>query len=198
MEFRQFKEAIQKQFERMSAEPLFVVEVDKDLIWNTYLNAFPEGTNNIYRERREFDCSCCKQFLRNIGGVVCFINQKKVSIWDFKPDDPTFTPVAKAMRQLVQTAPVVGPYFHYEKTVGTDKNNQLLADESTKTWEHFHLKLPASVVLKKDMIDTQKGVININRALLERAITEIKPQAVSMVLELIDQKRSTVSWACPG
>jgi len=187
MDFRIFKEAIQKQFERMSAEPLFVVEVDKDLIWNTYLNAFPEGTNNIYRERREFDCSCCKQFLRNIAGVVCFINQKKVSIWDFKPDDPTFTPVAKAMRQLVQTAPVVGPYFHYEKTVGTDKNNQLLADGSTKTWEHFHLKLPASVVLKKDMIDTQKGVININRALLERAITEIKPQAVSMVLELIDQ-----------
>jgi len=187
MEFREFKEALQKQFERMSAEPLFVVEVDKDLIWDTYLNAFPEGTNNIYRERREFDCSCCKQFIRNIGGVVAFIGQKKVSIWDFKPDDPTFTPVAKAMRQLVQAAPVIGPYLHYEKTVGTDKNNQLLADGSTKTWEHFHLKLPAKVVLKKDFIDTRRGEINTSRTMLERAVTEIKPQAVSMVLELIDQ-----------
>ena len=37
---------------------IFEVAVDKDETWNLYLDSFPEGTNNIYRERREHDCSC--------------------------------------------------------------------------------------------------------------------------------------------
>ena len=43
---------------------LFVVDVSGDELWETYLESFPPEHNQIYRERREHDCSCCKAFVR--------------------------------------------------------------------------------------------------------------------------------------
>ena len=39
--------------------------VDKDEMYNLYLDSFPVGTNAIYRTRREHDCSCCRGFIKN-------------------------------------------------------------------------------------------------------------------------------------
>ena len=69
--FRQFKEAVERQLQVMAGMgQLFRVDIPSDLVWETYLKSFPEGTNPIYRERTEHDCSCCRQFIRNIGNVV--------------------------------------------------------------------------------------------------------------------------------
>ena len=48
-----FKEALQKHFAEMTKDVthLFEVEVDKDELWNLYLDSFPAGTNEIYREK---------------------------------------------------------------------------------------------------------------------------------------------------
>lgn len=53
--FMMFKKALQKHFDEMQKEAthLFEVNVDKDELWNTYLDSFPAGTNEIFRERRE-------------------------------------------------------------------------------------------------------------------------------------------------
>ena len=70
MEFKDFRKAIQDHFEKMVADvnTLFEVEVDKDEMWNTYLDSYPTGTNLIYRKRREYDCSCCRQFIKAMIG----------------------------------------------------------------------------------------------------------------------------------
>ena len=72
MDFSEFKTLFQNNFVELTEDvnTLFEVEVDKDELWNLYLDSFPEGTNEIFRERREYDCSCCRHFIKNFGNVV--------------------------------------------------------------------------------------------------------------------------------
>ena len=92
MEFNEFKKALQKRFAEITkdATHLFEVAVDKDELWNLYLDSFPAGTNEIYRERREYDCSCCRNFIKAIGNVVVIKNNTVYSIWDVEIYDPAF------------------------------------------------------------------------------------------------------------
>lgn len=57
MDFTELRSRLAKHFKSMTAEAdcLFEVSLDKEELWNTYLDSFPPGTNEIYRERREHD-----------------------------------------------------------------------------------------------------------------------------------------------
>ena len=83
-QFHLFADAVRTKFNELAKHDLYVVEVSKDTICDTYLAAFPEGANPIYKERREYDCQTCRQFLKNIGNVVAIINNELVSVWDVK------------------------------------------------------------------------------------------------------------------
>lgn len=74
--FKDFVKAIQKNLQQMSKDSsrLFTVNVDTEELYNLYLDSFPADTNEIYRERREYDCSCCRHFIRDVGNVVSIKN----------------------------------------------------------------------------------------------------------------------------
>ena len=93
--FTNFKKAIQDHFAKLSetADHIYQVEMDKDELWNLYLNSFPDGTNEIYRERREYDCSCCRQFIRTIGNVVFIQDAIVHTIWELEGLGAKFQPV---------------------------------------------------------------------------------------------------------
>ena len=65
MTFKQFSKQLDKQFEKMSNYNLLTTSITKDGLWYSYQNAFPIGTNEIYKERPKHDCNTCKQFIRN-------------------------------------------------------------------------------------------------------------------------------------
>lgn len=111
-EFKILQEAVNEQFEKMNkgTNSLFQLNVEKDELWKVYLNSFPEGTNEIYRERREYDCSCCRNFINNIGGAVTIIDNKIISIWDFQLDNEVFGPVVKALSKHVKTKDISDVY----------------------------------------------------------------------------------------
>lgn len=68
MEFKNMKQRMIEHFDSsIGSNYLFEVELDKDELWNLYLDSFPEGANPIFRERRYYDCSCCRHFIKNIG-----------------------------------------------------------------------------------------------------------------------------------
>jgi len=120
MEFVEFKNLQQKHIARILKDQntLFVVDIDKDDLWEKYLSSFPEGTNKVFRERQEFDCSCCKQFVRNFGNVVTLEDSKLVSIWDFQTKDSTYQPVVEALSKHVRASKIKDVFVTKEAAFG--------------------------------------------------------------------------------
>lgn len=187
MEFNQFKPLFQKHFEEMieNATALYQVNVDKEALWNTYLDSFPAGKNEIYRTRREFDCSCCRHFFRDFGNVVVIKDQKITTLWDFHPNDDTFEPVMQALNAFILAHPVTEQFFSKFANIGTDQNREL-TDDGVTTWDHFYIKLPARFVDKSSRsIPELMGQARDTRNVFKRSMDEITMDAVDTVLELI-------------
>lgn len=186
MNFSLFKAAVAKQFERMTQHQLFRTGITKDAMWDLYLASFPEGTNPIYKTRREYDCNCCKQFVRAVGDVVALIDGKLESIWDITVSEHAFQVVATEMSNAVKNQPIVDAFLHYEKTAGTNKNLQDTLD-GVKTWEHFFVNIPARFVMPGKDIATKLNDHRTARDVLARGLAEIKLDDLDAVLELIAQ-----------
>ena len=184
--FSDFKSAVQEQFEIMSTSELFVTDISKGLMWDTYLSSYPEGTNPIYRERTEHDCQCCKQFIRTCGNVVSVVNNKLVSIWDIQVGGH-YQVVANTLSNLVKSKEIKNRFFHYQRILGTDFNHMELEDNSIKRWDHFYFKLPSKFVKVKDTIGTLLSESKSSKDVFKRGLDEITPESINTVLELIAQ-----------
>lgn len=166
---------------------LFEVDIDKDYLWNLYLDSFPEGTNPIYRERRYYDCSACRHFIKNIGGTV-YIGADLVphSIFEFDTHSEIFQPVMDAMAKYVTSRPIIDIYRNDTSTVGIKQNRELLDDGTVMTWEHFYLNLPGYMVAHRgESIPTYKARIRDRKNVFKRSMDEISMEAIDTVLELI-------------
>ena len=192
MDFSKIKTAVAQQFAAMAKHELFRTIVNKDQLWETYLAAFPAGSNPILKERTEHDCNCCKSFIRAVGNVVAIIDNNVVSIWDCTVADPNYQVVADAMAQLVTSAPIGNVFRHTEKTAGTDKNFSQVLDE-TVIWTHFFVNIPCgqrnekNFVLKGTDIGPYLSDARAAHDVLYRSLTEITQEAVATVLDLIAQ-----------
>lgn len=218
--FSTVKYALARQFELMKEHQLFRIDLSGpqaeflspemraaytgDLLWNAYLEAFPPGTNPKYKERTDHDCSCCKGFIRQMGGVVAIIHGVPVSIWNFAPTGTFYDDVGVAMAKLAYSAVIDNIFLHTEKCVGTEKNFQqvlngvplpgnvpnfreLPATSEIITWEHFHLHLPKEVVVKKEAVGPKQSDARAAHDVLKRGLEELTLEAVDTVLELIAQ-----------
>ena len=190
MDFIKFKEIMQNHFAEMTKDVkcLFEVEVDKDELWNLYLDSFPAGTNEIYRERREYDCSCCKQFIRNIGNAVVIKNNQVHTIWDLELNDTTYQPVVDALSAYIKSHAVTNIYVSKFKKIGTDHNREQLNNGEIVKWDHFYLELPDVLVNRsyRSVGDIQ-GEFRDTRNVFKRSMDEISEESVLTVLELISQ-----------
>lgn len=185
--FRAFKSAVAGQFSVMQGHQLYRVEA-KDALWALYLAKFPAGTNEVYRERTEHDCSCCRNFVRTVGDVVAVIGGRVVSVWDAAvPGEPHYERVSRALSAAVRSAPVKDKFLHYERSAGTDKNFEQLAQEGVKAWEHFFVNIDARFVEKKDKIAAVLAEQRESKNVLLRSLTEIGVGDVTAVLELAAQ-----------
>ena len=187
--FKEFRAVIQEKFDEMSksVDSLFETDVDKDEMWNLYLDSFPAEANPIYRERREHDCSCCRHFVKTIGNVVSLKGGVLTSIWDIRIDDPAYQTVADALSAHVKSKPIANAYHVLDRAVGTNYNYEMV-DGVSKKWEHFYLPIPEKFIDKRRLSDGDyKGRIRDVRNVFKRSLDEISEDSVLTVLELIAQ-----------
>ena len=186
-DFTRFKKLIQDRFKEMSknSEKLFEVNIDKDELWNTYLDSFPAGTNKIFRERREYDCSCCRHFIKSIGAVVAIKDNVIHTLWDIKTDDAVYQPVCEALDTLVKSHAVNDIYVSKFSNIGTNYNFEEINGKSHR-WDHFFIKLPSTYVNSSSSSNEEiKGRFRDVRNVFKRSLDEISMEAVDTILELI-------------
>lgn len=191
LDFKIIRNALEDNFKKMCEENenLFEVELDKDVLWETYLNTIPAKDNKIYRTRREFDCSCCRHFIKGIGNVVAIKDNKMVSIWDFKTSDDTWNTVLEAMSKFVKKHKVTDVYISKFNSVGTKYSMDKTEDGNPIKWEHFYLDIPSKFVYNNryDTIDSVRGEKKAIRNVFKRSLDELTMDSVVTVLELINQ-----------
>lgn len=186
-DFSVLQGAITTHFDRMKGYPLFRVNVSGDELWETYLASFPEGTNLLYKKRREYECSCCKHFIRTVGNMVAIIDHHIVSLWDVEPTGVReFDVVTQALSELVHSKPICDVFLHRERVVGTHSNRALAKDGSITTYRHFHLVLPPVMVKGLDR-DTVLGKARTAHDVLQRSLEEISVEALETVIDLMKQ-----------
>lgn len=188
MKFKNMKTRMINHFANsIGSNYLYEVNLDKDELWNLYLDSFPEGTNPIFRQRREYDCSCCRHFIKNVGPTVFIDDNLNIhTIFEFDTDSDVFQPVMNALDAFVKSKAISDIYFNDSAKVGTDKNYEHCLDGKIITWDHFYLELPSQCVENRHDIATKKGRIRDRRNVFKRSLDEISMDALDTVLELIN------------
>lgn len=188
MEFSKFNTRLQQNFAAITknATHLYEVNLDKDVLWNLYLDSFPTGTNQIYRKRREHDCSCCRHFIKSIGNVVAIENGVVKTIWGFNADSAEYQPVVDALDAYVKSRAITDVYISKEFKIGTKENYEHCDDGAIIKWNHFYVELPDKFVdISRRSIGDIQGGYRDTRNVFKRSLDEISVDSVEVVLELI-------------
>lgn len=193
--FKEFRTLLQKHFDEMVKDgaSLFITNADEDKLYDLYLDSFPAGTNPTFRKRREYDCSCCRRFVKNIGKLVSFMDGQMVTVWDFDTKSDVYQPVVDALAAYVKTCAVVNPYYVSRNMIsdskfGTEMNYEYDADhKAVRTWDHFAVEIPQRFIVNSYDVSTKMAEWRDSANVFKRSLEELTMDAVDTVLELIAQ-----------
>lgn len=187
MTFIEMRNSLIEHFEQMTKDVqyLYIVQVDKGEMWNTYLSSFPKGTNPMFRKRTEHDCSCCRGFIKSIGNVVSIKGGKIETIWDFECDDEIYSPVIKSMSDFVRNHEISDVYLSTEKEIGCHHNFEQMEQVGAHRWDHFYLELPQKFMSRNSLLkNADLSKFRSSKDVLLRSLREITMDAVDTILEL--------------
>lgn len=180
MNFEVFSKAVHANFVEMSKGELYVVEMENDM-GDMFLAAFPEGTNPIFRVRREYDCVCCKHFVRRLGVVVAIKDGKLQTIWDDLDLPSPFREVAAKLGYIIRNQPIESVFRTKERQYGLDHNYD---KKTNQRYEHFHGEI--GVKHRFDDAYAKIGDLNTTFGVFERGLMGLRDIDFVEVLELID------------
>lgn len=180
-EFKQFATKVQAQFEKMAQGELYMVDAGD--LFATYLGAFPEGTNPIFRERTEHDCQCCKNFIVNLGRTVAIKDGDIETVWDIEGAPEPYATVAAELASQVRQGAILSVYRTKMPSFGSkpnldNKDNRIL-------WNHFFAQVP-----KKFQSDSPGSAIGESQSrfsVFMRGLEEFNPDDFNEIIDLIEQ-----------
>lgn len=180
-DFQTFADVVHRRFEAMSKNEIYVVDADD--AWSVYLAAFPEGTNPMFRERTEHDCSTCRHFVKNIGNVVEIVDGKPRSVWAGLDLPEPYRTVAVTLDEYVTSRPLAGIFRMPEPKYGTQKTRSLVG-ETVETWNHFYGNVAERHRSRE--VATERGDFLTSVQVFRRGLEELSSSAIETVVDLID------------
>lgn len=193
--FKQLADKVKDNFSQMikDGKPIFLVNFDKDKMWEAYLNGF--SNEDI---RQSYNCNNCKSFFRRYAGIVG-LNEKleyitmfdKTSVVIALDSEMANDGMAQSIENVIkyirscklETIPVFD--FDPKETLGGVENN---TSQSGINWSHFNIHIPEKYVAKgSDSGASQRGKFTSKVTTLNRCLKEIKQSDTELLIELIDQ-----------
>lgn len=184
MNFKPFAQQVKDNFDSMSTKPLYRTNVGLDEIKDIYLASFPVGTNPIYITNTQHDCTCCKSFIRNVGGLVNIVNGQIITIWDNITTGDAYEQVAQTMRDYVLSKPITSVFYASEKKYGQYQTTQSLPDGSTINWNHFNCEIP-NHLFKGASVGELAGQHTTSASMLTESLSKFNTDAIVTVSNLI-------------
>lgn len=185
--FIPFRDIIAQRASKIAGyDEVFHVNASKDDIWDIYLAAFPKGTNPMFRERTEHDCSTCRSFVKNVGGMVALDDKGNLqTIWDVAGAPYPYDVVAEKMAEFIRMGDIDRVYRTQERGYGVKQNHEFNeAGVRTHTWNHFFITLPSK--LTSQDVGVAMSNAQSARDVLHRGLTELTPDAVELAIDLAE------------
>lgn len=182
-DFSVLRDAITARFNEMLKQPVFEAAIDRDFIWELYLDSFPEGTNPIFRQRTEHDCSCCRNFVKNMGGAVNIVNGQIQTIWDVQVGGQ-YQPVVDTLAEYVRTTPIRNLCVKSEGSYGSTLTREM-TNNGILEWSHFFLRIPNQIFAGKGNVGPKLSEYEAQFNVVLRSLREISDDAIDTVLDLI-------------
>lgn len=161
-------------------------------LFQSYLDAFPEGTNPLFKKRTEHDCSCCKQFIRRAGNVIIVNDNGTIeTVWSkaAKKAPEPYNKVASALNDIIINAAITNIFRVGQSEASFGNQNTRSVGEGGKiiTWHHFYTgEIPKE--FRSATPDQERGNYRTTVQVFERGLRELKSDAVDTVLGLISAK----------
>ena len=116
---------------------IFISDVSKDGLWDTYLNSFPEDV------RQRFNCNSCRHFIKSYGGLVKVNKNGFIlkTIWNFEVPDPMYQQIVDNLSELVFRSNIRDVFVNNQPKLGTDYNLDTKPDSPVVRWDHLFYQL---------------------------------------------------------
>jgi hypothetical protein len=186
-QFHLFAIALSKRFAEMSKHELFVVDIDGQQVWESYLAAFPEGTNPIYRVRTEHDGSYDRNVIRKIGNVVAIDSRGNyMTVWDLKDLPEPYNVVAAQLSDQINQATITSLFRWKEAKLGYVSDDRRSRRRQDPQVVPFPRRYRAQALRAASPAE-KKGAAEQSVQVYRRGLEELTPLALETTLDLMEQ-----------
>lgn len=172
--FTQLSNEMQRRFlanTRNGAIPVF--KTDAAHLWEKYLDSFED-----LDERQYHNCDCCKQFIRNFGGLACISPEGRVTsaLWHGVEATNQYQAAVKALDKAVGASRIRGVFLSSDVLLGTRFKGG---------WEHF--TVTAATWYKKTHLTAGQAMAEKKEDFknVVRALAEFKPEHLQAAVTLL-------------
>lgn len=190
------REEVRNNLNVMSSQPnnLFLLDVSKQDMWSTYINAYPEqvavdGSQEPIYVRQSNNCNSCKSFINRYGNLV-HINPETFEITNIWGMSLNLAP-AKALYELLSVATIRDAFLPEDLMMGYDRIDYVYKKKWDKdfTWTHLAYTLPVSTKIYTRGVEKKKSEIRLSYDTFKSSLHKINDTAINTVLDLLNENK---------